>query len=373
MIKVAFWGDTCLQHKDLIARSWQEPEALHSSVTELVQDIDYSIANLENPLFYDERTRNKEKLALHASPKTIELLKTLKVGAVSLANNHVADYGAKCGLATIKLLEEEGIKWFGAGYAGSEGNPSIIEWDGVSFACLGYSHPPCEECYSASDRFGSARYSREELRSLISDLREKVDYIFVFVHWGLEDINYPVPENVKTGREIIRLGADAVIGSHPHVYQGYEIYKGKYILYSLGNFIFGDIIDAPTEGGLTFTRKQSLRNRIGLVPVFSIDKAGIQLDEIHFFNFRKDNTIIRLTGLKAWLNSLYLRRLSSKLKPDLDDYECWWRRNIKWLYFLRFLEQAALKGTDFRPGRRHYRILKKLITRDSYSFNRDAT
>jgi hypothetical protein len=362
-MKVAFWGDICLQHEDLIERSWQGPRDIHDTVKEFVQRIDFSIATLENPLLGDERTRNREKLALHASPKTIQLLKALKVKAVTVANNHIADYGGECGLATLRLLEEEGIMWFGAGYAGHEGNPVILERDGISLACLGYSHPPCDAFFSSPESFGSARYSKADLGRLIPDLKKRVDYVLAFMHWGMEDVNYPVPENVKTAHEIIDLGADVIIGSHPHVYQGYEIFKNKCIQYSLGNCIFGDII-APARGNTIFTRKQTWRNRIGLVPVFSIDRNGMKLDEMQFVHFRKDNTIAMLTGLKARLNSVYLGRISSKLKSrltSLDNYERWWRRNIKGFVFLIFLEHAITKRTVFRPGVRHLRFLKRMF------------
>jgi hypothetical protein len=364
MIRVACLGDICLEHKDLVERSWTEPGDVHHTVEEFVRGVDISIATLENPLVGDEQTRNKDKLALRASPDTILLLKALKVGAVTLANNHVMDYGAEGGLATIDLLEEGGIQWFGAGYAGREGNPVILERDGISLACLGYAHPPCEEWYSAPDRFGSARYSRADLERLLPDLKWKVDYVFVFMHWGLEDIDYPVPENVRVGREMIELGADVVVGSHPHVYQGYELYDGKYILYSLGNFIFGDIIEAKTVRNMRFTRRQSLRNRIGLVPVFSLDKDSVRLDAVNLFYLRKDYTIVRLTGLAVWLNGLRLGRLCTQLRRNSDEYERWWYRNIRLFTLLKLVERTALKGLDFRPGRRHLGMLKQLLFQD---------
>jgi hypothetical protein len=364
MIRVACLGDICLEHKDLVERSWIEPGDIHHTVREFVSGVDFSIATLENPLFGDERTRNRDKLALRASPNTISLLKALKVDAVTLANNHIVDYGPEGGLATIDLLEERGLRWFGAGYAGREGNPVILERDGVSLACLGYTHPPCEEWYAAPDRFGSARYSRADLERLLPDLKREVDYVFVFMHWGLEDIDYPVPENVRVGREIIEMGADVIVGSHPHVYQGYEVRDGKYILYSLGNFIFGDIIEAKTVRNMRFTRKQSLRNRIGLVPVFSLGKDGIRLDTVGFCYLRKDHTIVRLTGLGAWLNGVRLGRLSARLKRDSDEYERWWGRNIRLFTVLKLAERTALKGLEFRPGRRHLGMLKQLLFRD---------
>jgi hypothetical protein len=277
------------------------------------------------------------------------------------------DYGAEAGLATRELLDEAGIRWFGAGYAGSEGNPAILEKNGISLACLGYTHPPCEESYSTAECFGSARYSRPDFEGLVADLEKRVDHILVFMHWGLEEINYPVPENLKTAHEIIDLGADAVIGSHPHVYQGYEIYNGKYIFYSLGNFIFGNIL-AKTVGDQIYKEKRSWRNRNGLTPVFSIDKNSINLAELNFFHFRKDNTIVKLTGLSARLHSLCVGRLSSPLELSPDHYAQWWRRNIKFLVFLKLLEQAAVKGLDFRPGMRHLGMLKRLITRDADTF-----
>ncbi len=317
-------------------------------------------------MFSDEGTR-RNKLALHASPATIQLLKSLKVKGVALANNHIADYGDKCGLATIELLEEEGINWFGAGYAGKEGNPAILRWDGASLACLGYSLSPCDAVFSSPETFGSAEYSSTTVKPLVTDLKRKVDHVLVFMHWGMEDVNFPVPENVRTAHEIIDLGADAIIGSHPHVYQGYENYGGRHILYSLGNCIFGDIVAVKARGNATFTRIQSLRNRIGLVPVFLIDKGGIQLDEVKFVHFRKDNTIAMLEGPKARLNSSYFRFLSYILKSkltSLEDYERWWREIIKVFVFLIFVERVVTKRTFLRPGARHLRTLRRMFRQD---------
>jgi hypothetical protein len=365
MITVAFLGDICLQHKDLIERSWGDSGDLDDTVKEFVQGIDFSIATLECPLLGDERTRNREKLALHASPKTIQFLKSLKVNAVTLANNHIADYGGECGLATIELLEKAGIKWFGAGYAGREGNPAILRQKDIALACIGYSHPPCDAVFSSPERFGSARYSGANLGHLISTWEKNVDYILVFMHWGMEDVSYPVPENVKTAHAIIDLGVDAIIGNHPHVYQAYEVYKSRYILYSLGNFMFGDVI-AKVKGNI-ISKKRSLRNRLGLVPIFSIDKDGLRLDEIRFVHFRRDNTIAILTGVKACLNSFYLGRISFKLKSKLtswDNYERWWTRTIRWFVFLSLLERSAAKGTIFRPGIRHFRTAKRMLRQD---------
>lgn len=362
MIKVAIMGDICLQHEALIERSWQGQTDIDDTVKEFVQGIDFSIATLECPLFGNEGTR-RNKLALHASPRTIQFLKSLKVRAVTLANNHIADYGNKCGLATVKLLEEEGIKWFGAGYAGREGNPAIFEGGGISFACLGYSDFPCDAVFSSPETFGSARYSRASAEPLIVDLKRKVDHVLVFMHWGMEDVNYPVPENIRTAHEIIDLGADAIIGSHAHVYQGCEIYKDKYVLYNLGNLIFGDIVAVRASENAIFTRIQSLRNRIGLVPVFSIDESGIGLDEVRFVHFGKDNAIVMLAGLKAALNSFYYDWISAQLKVRVsnpDDYEGWWNRNIKKFVFFNLVERAIMRGTLFRPGMHHLKIFQRV-------------
>lgn len=363
MISIAFFGDVCLQHKDLIEKSWAGLEAFHPTVRRFIQGVDFTFATLENPLFHNEATRNKEKLVLHASPKTVGFLKALKVKAVTLANNHIADYGAPCGLATIDLLAQESIGSFGAGYAGREGNPLIFETQGISFACIGYTHPPCEQWTATSNRFGSAPYHATEFKLLVESLKKRVNHILVFMHWGLEEINFPVPENVKTGREIINMGADLVIGSHPHVYQGYEQYKGKYIFYSLGNFIFGDII-APTINNGVFKKKQSLRNRTALVPVFKISRDRIELESTNFFYFNKNNTLTKLQGTSARLNHFFLAKMSAAIQPDLSGYQNWWNRNIKRILFLKYLETAILKKTYLRLGKRHLGILKKSITKD---------
>jgi poly-gamma-glutamate capsule biosynthesis protein CapA/YwtB (metallophosphatase superfamily) len=346
-----------------MSRSWTAPGDIHPSVGEFAARIDLSIANLECPLSGDE-THRRNKLTLHASSNTIELLKTLKVEAVTLANNHIADYGAAGGQATVGLLEQAGIQWFGAGYAGREGNPAIVEKQGLSFACVGYSHPPCDAIFSSPETFGSARYSREEFERLIPALKAQADFVLVFMHWGTEDVNYPVPENRVTARDIIDLGADAVIGAHPHVYQGYERYKGKHIVYSLGNFIFGDIV-ARARGNRTFHKREALRARIGLIPIFSVEKSGMRLDAIRFVHLTRQNALVMLSDRQARWHEFYVGRLARQLTSmSLADYERWWQRNIRRLALLAFVERAMTNRMFLRPGVWRLRGLRRILRQD---------
>lgn len=167
---------------------------------------------------------------------------TKKPLAVSLANNHILDFTEKGYEKTIALLKDNNIKYFGAGTAENNyNNPCYITKDNKKIALLGYCDIVpllCEETtkYSVSD------VNFDRIENDIKKCREaQADYIVVNIHWGREERPLNTNRQQKLGRNLIDMGVDLVIGHHPHCIQPYEVYKGKYIFYSLGNFFFNNI------------------------------------------------------------------------------------------------------------------------------------
>lgn len=162
--------------------------------------------------------------------------------AVNLANNHIMDFTEVGFENTIRVLTDENIAFFGAGTKiNNYNNPYVLEKDGKKIALLGYSDIIPMLCKERTE-YQVAYADKEQIHKDIELCREKqVDYIIVNVHWGREERPLNTKRQRELGHYFIDEGVDIVIGHHPHCIQPYEVYKDKYIFYSLGNFMFSDI------------------------------------------------------------------------------------------------------------------------------------
>lgn len=179
-----------------------------------------------------------------AAPERVEVLHQLGVDAVTLANNHIYDYGKDALLDTFAVLEEAEIPYFGAGRTLEEAMaPLYIEVDGKTVALVGASRaekfrmtPQATETEPGILRC----YDTELYREAIAEAKANADFCIAFVHWGTE-YSYELEQvQMDTGKEYLDAGADAVIGAHSHCLQGLEYYNGKPIVYSLGNYWFNN-------------------------------------------------------------------------------------------------------------------------------------
>lgn len=234
-------------------------------------DIDFPINNFIFNLEYSisiQGTPTKNKVNLIAEEMYIYETFGKKPNAVCLANNHIMDNGVIGFNNTLSHLDIEQIEYFGAGEKKDNyHNPLILDHNNKKIALLGYV---CPSTHPAKiDDFGVAELEINNVLQDIKDIKKKVDFIVLQFHWGMEEIPFPKYTDVKIAHQCINSGADMIIGHHPHVMQSYEIYKGKYIFYSLGNFIFPDL-DVPSNyNGETFTdryrKKQELEHRQSIV------------------------------------------------------------------------------------------------------------
>lgn len=185
-----------------------------------------------------------------ADVKVIPLL-TKHFHAVSLANNHTGDFGHDAFLEQISLLSGK-LPTFGGGKNLSAARvPVIIERNGVRFALLGYNEFK-PRSFAATETSPGVAWSIDE--HVIEDIqlartKYKADHVIPYMHWGFEYEPGPTKRQSELARKMIDAGADIVIGAHPHVTQGYDIYKGKLILYSLGNFVFDGFSEPAAKQG----------------------------------------------------------------------------------------------------------------------------
>lgn len=179
-----------------------------------------------------------------AAPERVEVLDQLGVDAVTLANNHVYDYGKEALLDTFTVLEEAGVPYFGAGRTlGEAMQPLYLEVEGKTVALVAASRAEKNKMTpQATDREpGILRcYDTELFLQAIQEGKANADFCIAFVHWGTE-YSYDLERvQLDTGREYLDAGADVVIGAHSHCLQGMEYYDGKPIVYSLGNYWFNN-------------------------------------------------------------------------------------------------------------------------------------
>lgn len=192
------------------------------NVKKIFEEDDLTIVNLEGPLTSATNAQVK-KFAFKGNPSYVNILKEGDVEAVTLANNHSQDYFEEGFRDTKFILKENNIEYFGMG------EKNIINVNGIKVGLLGYNGWP--------ENYNSQFISNMEFE--INNLKDESDIVIVYFHWGTERKYNPDKVQRDFAYAAIDSGADAVIGSHPHVIQGIEKYNEKYIAYSLGNFCFG--------------------------------------------------------------------------------------------------------------------------------------
>ena len=260
-VSLLFAGDIVLDDTagDLIARG-DDPFADFAAV---FASADIRIANLEC-VVATTGSAGEKNYTFRAHPRTLPVLKR-HFDALALANNHSGDFGHEAFAEMLGLLQQAGLGKFGGGHNLSEAHtPLILERKGLRIALLGYSEFMPRSFEADFDAPGVA-WSEDE--QVVADIRRarsahKADIVIPVMHWGWENELTANARQRQLARTMIDAGADAVIGGHPHVTQDIEHYKGKPIVYSVGNFVMKETDNA--------------RQRSGWVLRLQLDKAGVQ-------------------------------------------------------------------------------------------------
>ena len=199
----------------------QDPAYFFQNVQPVFARDDLTIVNMEGTLT-EETTREPKQFAFKGDAEYAKILTAGAVETANLANNHSFDYGKKSYEDTITALEAEGISSFG--YE----RTAVMDIKGVKVGLAGV--------YELAEHIDC----KQDLLDNIASLKEQgAQIIIVSFHWGQEKENVPSDVQVELAHAAVDNGADLVLGHHPHVLQGIEEYKGKNIVYSLGNFCFG--------------------------------------------------------------------------------------------------------------------------------------
>ncbi len=232
-VSVIFGGDVMLGRSVMTtALRANDPTYPFHNIADTLSEVDIAFVNLENPVV-DNCPERVEGLVFCADPKMTQGLVYSGVDIVNLANNHTLNY-AKAGFESTKAyLSDQNIKYTG------DGQLVVVSKNGTSFGFLGF-----EKSQQASPALSPTE------RNLIEDSNQKVDVLIVAMHWGVEYKDTALPGVTKLAYELVDLGADVVVGHHPHWVQNIETYKGKRIYYSLGNLVFDQMWSEETKKGL---------------------------------------------------------------------------------------------------------------------------
>lgn len=219
-------------------------DCISPELTEVMRAVDIMCLNNEFTYSTGGAPLPGKAYTFRAAPERVEVLDQLGVDAVTLANNHVYDYGEEALLDTFTVLEEAGVPYFGAGRTLEEAmQPLYLEVEGKTVALVAASRAEKNKMTpQATDREpGILRcYDTELFLQAIQEGKANADFCIAFVHWGTE-YSYDLERvQLDTGREYLDAGADVVIGAHSHCLQGMEYYGGKPIIYSLGNYWFNN-------------------------------------------------------------------------------------------------------------------------------------
>lgn len=214
-----------------------QTQALLGNTWQLFSKSDFVLFNLEAPLTQRGRPISKCGSNFRVSPDVAKGLYNGGFNIASLANNHMLDYGPEGIQDTKAALSDAQINWHGAGKNSQEANkPLKLTKNGIRLTLLNYAEGEFSKTTGSSA--GAAQIDMSSNEKAIKDARQHSDFIIVSVHAGKEFQHFPSPWIQDLFRKYISLGADVVIGHHPHIPQGIEHYQSGIIAYSLGDFMF---------------------------------------------------------------------------------------------------------------------------------------
>ena len=239
-LTIAAVGDIMLGHR---AEPWLEREGpgyFFVNVLPVLQQAQVVVGNLESPISSRGAAVPDKKYTLRVGRGAADALRAAGVRVVTLANNHMMDFGPPALQDTLAVLAENGILYSGAGMDLRDARqPAMLRAAGRTIAFLSYSLTFPVEFYASAGRPGTAPGYKDFVRHDIRQVRPKADLVVVSFHWGAELMTTAKDYQRELGRLAIDWGADLVLGHHPHVLQELELYRGRLIAYSLGNFVFG--------------------------------------------------------------------------------------------------------------------------------------
>lgn len=334
-------------------------------VCDLFHEADFSIVNLEGPLTDASEKQSKIGPVIKAGKDTINGIKGLGVKAVALANNHITDYLNRGISETIDTLKKSEIQYVGVGLDSQHVSTHISILNGK--VCI----------YNVSETFFNAPtdttagvnlYDEYRVCNELRELKKKHDYIIVIYHGGAEYFPYPTPQTRLRFHRMVDSGADFITAQHTHCIGCEEYYKGAYLLYGQGNFLFAKQAVRPiTKEGFVIEIVYGEKVEIIKHHVELTEDACIKLTEYaHLNEFCERNKIIN--------DENYIKRLFEELKPDniIDSYllaykgQYWLFRKLHRLIPKRFWRKMVEAYTQSQIMRNQFTLNSDRAREDVY-------
>lgn len=288
-MKIVIAGDFCPTER---IKKMVEKKNYHSifhEIEPIIKSADYAIVNYECPVVLG-KYKPIEKCGpnLSSSVNGIEAIRSAGFNIVTLANNHIMDFGDNGLNDTIKTCKELGIKTVGAGENISEASKTLyIKKEHKTLAIINC----CEHEFSVAcdKKAGANPLNPIHQYYKIEEAKQSADYVLVIVHGGHEHYQLPSQRMIETYHFFIDVGADIVVNHHQHCFSGYEIYKNKPIFYGIGNFCFDNTNKCNTiwNEGLLLNIELGDTTTFEIIPFLQNNhKAGIHILPIDAFEER---------------------------------------------------------------------------------------
>lgn len=259
---------------------------LSQGLRDKMASADLCMVNEEFPFGMAGEPMEDKQYTFRVEPSYVSVLTDMGVDIVSLANNHVLDYGTDCLEETFRTLQQAGIDYVGAGSTKEEAAAlRTYELNGRTYGILSASRViPVAEWNIENRQPGVlATYDESALVNAIQAAGEICDFLTVYVHWGVEHTTQLEEHQKYLAHAYVDAGADLVLGAHPHVLQGIENYKGKLIFYSLGNYVFNQTIEKTM---LVEVRFQNGEPEVSLTPGYAAGAKTVEYEnQEEFFSY----------------------------------------------------------------------------------------
>lgn len=315
-ITLSFVGDVSLADNWDIMPKYDERKigiygVLDEEVLSIMNNADIMVANNEFTLS-NRGTRLNKAYTFKGDPKRASIYKEMGVDLVSLANNHIYDYGHDAFIDTLNTLKSQDIAFVGAGNNIEEAKKPyyyIINGYKIAFLNATRAEKNIITPEATLNKEGVFRcYDPSLFIEEIQKAKQESDYVVALIHWGKEQSHTLEQVQIDTGKKYIDAGADVLVGSHAHVLQGMEIYNGKLIAYNLGDFLFNDWttetgilnVNIANDGKLSYKFIPCLQSNVktsllkgdkktNLINKMQNWSYNVQIDENGYINYYDNN------------------------------------------------------------------------------------
>ncbi len=306
-VRIFFAGDFCSKPSTSLITPSNE-------LRNLLDSCDCRVVNFEVPLKPDIDLPERGSERFFQNDDAPKFLQNLGFNLFTIANNHTFDWGNEGYWKTKAAL---GDAAFGAGTFDEAYKVKIIEIKGIKIGFLALSYAvytwPLQDT-EKREGLGCAYINDMKVNHVIIEAKKNVDYLFVLPHDGIEYIDVPMPETIARYRDFIDYGADGVLGAHPHCPQGWEVYNGKPIFYSLGNFFFNSKKDTLYraynrphwyEGRCVILNIENENITFEVVNTRNIDNIAIEIDHCEDAVRHNDYVCGLLSNRMAYWDYIY--------------------------------------------------------------------